>query len=31
CHIEPNWLLIYESAESKIVLIRTGAHQDLFR
>ena len=30
CHIEPTWLLIYESAESEIVLIRTGAHQDLF-
>lgn len=31
CHIEPNWLLIYESAGSAIVLIRTGSHQDLFR
>jgi len=31
CHIEPNWLLIYELAESEIVLIRTGSHQDLFR
>jgi len=31
CHIEPDWLLIYESAESEIVLIRTGSHSDLFR
>ena len=31
CHIEPDWLLIYESAESEIILIRTGAHSDLFQ
>lgn len=31
CHIEPDWLLIYESAESEVVLIRTGSHPDLFR
>jgi mRNA interferase YafQ len=31
CHIEPDWLLIYEWAESEIVLIRTGSHSDLFR
>ena len=31
CHIEPDWLLIYELAESDIVLIRTGSHSDLFR
>jgi mRNA interferase YafQ len=31
CHIEPDWLLIYELAESEVVLIRTGAHSDLFR
>jgi mRNA interferase YafQ len=30
-HIEPDWLLIYESSESEIVLIRTGSHSDLFR
>jgi mRNA interferase YafQ len=30
CHIAPDWLLIYELAESEIVLIRTGAHADLF-
>ena len=31
CHIEPDWLLIYELAESEIVLIRTGSQSDLFR
>ena len=31
CHIEPDWLLIYEMAESEVVLIRTGSHSDLFR
>jgi mRNA interferase YafQ len=30
CHIEPGWLLIYELAQSEIVLIRTGTHADLF-
>jgi mRNA interferase YafQ len=31
CHLEPDWLLIYEVAEDEIVLIRTGSHSDLFR
>ncbi|MBN1659783.1 MAG: type II toxin-antitoxin system YafQ family toxin [Anaerolineae bacterium] len=31
CHLEPDWLLIYELAESELVLIRTGSHSDLFR
>lgn len=31
CHIEPDWLLVYELAESEIVLIRTGSHSDLFK
>ena len=30
-HLEPDWLLIYESTESELVLIRTGSHSDLFR
>lgn len=30
CHIEPDWLLIYESTLDEIVLIRTGSHSDLF-
>lgn len=33
CHIEPNWLLIYDKQETiKIIsLERTGTHSDLFR
>ncbi len=31
CHIEPDWLLIYELAESELILVRTGTHSDLFR
>jgi mRNA interferase YafQ len=31
CHMEADWLLIYESAESEIILIRTGSHSDLFQ
>ena len=31
CHIEPHWLLIYELAETELVLISTGSHSDLFR
>ncbi len=31
CHIEPDWLLIYELTESELVLIRTGTHSDLFK
>lgn len=31
CHIEPDWLLIYEVTETEICFIRTGSHSDLFR
>ncbi len=31
CHIEPDWLLVYELGQSEVVLIRTGTHADLFR
>ncbi len=31
CHIEPDWLLIYEITDEELVLIRTGTHSDLFR
>ena len=31
CHLEPDWLLIYELAEGEIILIRTGSHSDLFK
>ncbi len=30
CHIEPDWVLIYESHKEELVLIRTGSHADLF-
>ena len=32
CHIEPDWLLIYERRNEKLVLLlyRTGTHSDLF-
>jgi mRNA interferase YafQ len=30
CHIEPDWLLIYQTDKDSITLVRTGAHSDLF-
>ena len=30
CHIEPDWLLIYESSNTEMILTRTGTHSDLF-
>ena len=30
CHIEPDWLLIYEVSVDFIILYRTGSHADLF-
>jgi len=30
CHIEPDWLLIYEDHDEELILIRTGTHSDLF-
>jgi mRNA interferase YafQ len=31
CHIEPDWLLIYEKTETLLILSRTGTHSDLFK
>ena len=31
CHIEPDWILIYQLREHEVHLIRTGTHADLFR
>jgi len=31
CHIEPDWLLIYEEFEESIKLRRTGSHSELFK
>ncbi|OHB18851.1 MAG: hypothetical protein A2854_03270 [Parcubacteria group bacterium RIFCSPHIGHO2_01_FULL_56_18] len=30
CHIEPNWLLIYDVNGDEVLLARTGTHSDLF-
>ena len=32
CHIEPNWLLVYQIVGDALVLrlVRTGTHSDLF-
>ena len=30
CHVEPDWLLIYEATDEEVILIRTGTHADLF-
>ena len=30
CHIEPDWLLIWEERDDEIILARTGTHSDLF-
>ena len=30
CHISPDWLLIYQTLGTNLVLIRTGTHADLF-
>lgn len=31
CHIEPDWVLIYEIEENELILHRTGSHADLFK
>ena len=30
CHIEPDWLLIWDQDEDHVYLIRCGTHSDLF-
>ena len=30
CHVEPDWLLIYEINDDSLFLERTGSHSDLF-
>jgi mRNA interferase YafQ len=30
CHIEPDWLLIYQLSSTELILIRTGSHSELF-
>ena len=30
CHIDTDWLLIYQVTQKEVTLIRTGSHRDLF-
>lgn len=32
CHIEPDWLLVYQYVDNQLILIlvATGSHSDLF-
>ena len=30
CHIQPDWLLIYQTTETDLLLMRTGSHSELF-
>ena len=30
CHLEPDWLLIWERRDDTLILVRTGRHTDLF-
>lgn len=30
CHIQPDWLLIYQIGNGMVVFERTGSHSDLF-
>lgn len=30
CHIESDWLLLYEIQDEDMIFIRTGTHSDLF-
>jgi len=31
CHIEPDWLLIYDKTVTELILMRTGSHSELFK
>ncbi len=30
CHIEPDWLLVWDQENDTLILVRTGTHSDLF-
>lgn len=30
CHVSPDWLLIYRTTETELILVRTGSHSELF-
>ncbi len=31
CHIEPDWILLYQLTENTLILERTGSHSELFK
>lgn len=31
CHVQPDWLLVYQITDDELVLYRTGTHSDLFK
>jgi mRNA interferase YafQ len=31
CHIEPDWLIVYDYDDAFLELVATGTHSDLFR
>lgn len=30
CHIEPDWVLIYQVTDDELILVRVGTHSELF-
>ena len=30
CHLAPDWILIYRTTDTELILARTGTHSDLF-
>ena len=30
CHVEPDWVLLYQVTETELILERTGTHSDIF-
>ena len=30
CHIEPDWLLVYKTTDTELIIFATGTHSDLF-
>ena len=30
CHVSSDWLLIYQTTETELILVRTGSHSELF-
>ena len=30
CHIEPDWLLVWDEDDKQLILVRCGTHADLF-